>query len=57
MAENRQQLLPTPKRRNTKIDKEKQCENKELDQASKKTKINIGVSFQSWRELQLWNDT
>ena len=40
------------KRRNKKTDKEKQCQNKELDRAIEKTSINIGESFQRWRELQ-----
>ena len=44
--------LSTSKRRNKKTDEEKQYMNKELDQAREKTRINIGVSFQRWRELR-----
>ena len=58
MAKTRQQEpnnappLPTSDRRNKKTAGEKQSKNKEPDQASGKTKINIGASFQRWRELR-----
>ena len=35
--------LPTSKRRNKKTEEEKRCQNKELDQAREKTRLNIGV--------------
>ena len=44
--------LPALKRRNKKTDKEKQCKKKELNCAREKTRINMGVSFQRWRELR-----
>ena len=43
--------LPMSKRRNKKTDKEKQCKNKEMDRARERTRIDIGASFQRWREL------
>ena len=43
--------LPMSKRRNKKTDEEKQCKNKELDQAREKTRIHFGASFQRWREI------
>ena len=51
MAENRQQQ----QRRNKKTDKVKQSENKELDRAIKKTRINIGVTSEV-EELQVCQD-
>ena len=44
--------LPTSKRRNEMTDDEKQCKKKKSDRATEKTRINIGGSFQSCRELQ-----
>ena len=44
--------LTLSKRRNKNTYNIKQCKKKELDQAREITRIHIGASFQSWRELQ-----
>ena len=38
-------------------DEEKQCKKKELDQVKEKTRINIGASFQRWREKTILTQT
>ena len=40
------------KRRIKKTEEEKQCKKKELDRAREKTRANIRVSFQRWKELR-----